>query len=257
MIRTPNVIDIYHGDNNDHGSIDFTTLAMHGVWGVVHKATQGTRYVDKLFGERISAALAAGMCVGAYHFLDSSNATEQAAAFVETVNSLKLTPHDGFLLAADFEKPPSGNHASLQQLYEFMSYVDKHSPPGTLSVCYSSDLIRETLKPTTAGHVADDMRGVMDFFRQHGLWLAEYGPHENTPWPWKLADQPEIKPFLWQFSETGHLPAILGKVDCNFFDGTKEQLQGSWATGGAMIKLAPLNMANLQGNRGQMPGGTT
>lgn len=231
---TANVLDMFHGDNHEKIP-DFAGLASRGVFAIIHKCTQGTHYTDPRFKERRKAALDAGLLFAAYHFLDASEAKAQADFFITSsgvTNAGTFSP-----LAADYEKNNRGGTASLRQLYDFMGMVDAVLPAG-LCELYSGDLIRETLRPHVGGHMDMAMQGHQDFFRKHRLWLAEYGPHENIPWPWSeeikthdgVVTDPAPGVFLWQFSDRGAFaPFLTGNVDCNYYAGTREQLQAAWA----------------------------
>lgn len=245
----PNILDMYHGDNREKLP-DFAALATFGFWGVIHKSSQGLKYTDPKFHDRIMAAHDAGFLVGAYHYMDASDAIGQAETFLEIAFKTLPTAAGNFLLAFDYEKSADGNHPALHQLQDAMAFVDKNVP-GIMSMPYGSDLIRETLTPTRGGHTSQDMTSVVDFFRQHRLWLAEYGPHENIPYPWNDTDMGIIKPWLWQYKATGHLPGIIGDTDLNYYAGTREQLAAEWSAGPTPA-TALQSKQTLQGNRGYM-----
>jgi lysozyme len=226
-----NVIDMYHGNNVKLS--DFAAIKLQGVFGVIHKASQGLHFKDSACAERRKAAEDAGLLWGAYHFLDSSDEKAQAEFFLQNcgITDVNSSP---IALWLDFEK--SDHTAALHQARTFMECVDRFVP-GVSCGIYSGDLIRETLKPQPGGYQSSDMFGIMNFFQQHRLWLAEYGPHENIPWPWnspipKTSDQsaPMDAPgvFLWQFTESARLAPLTGPTDGNFFDGTFEQLKARW-----------------------------
>ena len=217
-----NVLDLYHGDNRD-AVPDFAALKANGIFAIIHKVSQGTKFVDPQYASRKKAALAAGLLWGGYHFLTSADPIEQAKFFLENTEADANT-----LLAADFEK--SAATPALHQLQDFVSYVDQNSPGNVMCVIYSSDLIRETLKPHQGGHRATTMNGAEIFFAQHRLWLAEYGPHANVPWPWsdKSMSQMWATPFLWQYSETGRVNPVVGNVDLNYYPGTANELAANW-----------------------------
>ena len=232
MFRQINVIDMYHG--NAAKNSDFAAMKAAGLYAVVHKASQGSHYVDPAYSQRKVAAIGAGLLWGAYHFLDSSDVDAQVANFLDA-SGISAVGADPFLLACDFED--SANAPSLRQCYEFMAKVDRASPPGVSCVLYSGNRIRETLKPHAGGFQDSAMIGVELFFQQHRLWLAEYGPKEQVPWPWntpivKSSDQSTAIPapgvFLWQFTETGRFHPLMGNTDGNFFDGSFEDLQKRW-----------------------------
>lgn len=222
MFPHANILDLYHGDNREQVP-DFTALRHANILACIHKASQGINYKDDTYAARRAAAEKAGMLFGAYHFLDSSDATKQAEHFLTCCDWKNGAP---LALVVDYEK--SRNLPSLSQLLTFMSVVDQETDHSC--ICYSGDLIRETLRPNVGGHIAQDMIGHEDFFRKHRLWLAEYGPHENIPWPWNASLQKDDAPgvWLWQFSATGREPPIVGAVDLNFFDGTEDELRAKW-----------------------------
>jgi lysozyme len=220
---TPNVLDLYHGDNRE-AVPDFKSISENGIWAIIHKSSQGHAYQDPTYKARRTAATAAGLLWGAYHFMDASDAIEQAKFFLEMA-----APDDNTLLACDFEK--STSTPALHQVMDFMSYVDQNSPGNLHCVLYGSDLVRESLQPIQGGNQSQSMRGAEIFFAQHRLWLAEYGPHSKVPWPWSDKDISKMweNPFLWQYSETGKVNPILGNVDLNVYTGTQDDLKKNWA----------------------------
>lgn len=231
-MRQINVIDMYHGNNVANS--DFVKLRQSGVFAIIHKASQGSHYQDPRYAERKVFAQAAGLLWGAYHFMDSSNVDDQVANFINACG-ITAPGSDPFLLACDYED--SANPPTLQQCYQFMAGVDRASPPGVACVLYSGNRIRETLKPGAGGHLDPAMIGVETFFQQHRLWLAEYGPKEQIPWPWnapivKSSDEATHIPapgvFLWQYTETGRVDPIRGNTDGNFFDGDFVALRNRW-----------------------------
>jgi GH25 family lysozyme M1 (1,4-beta-N-acetylmuramidase) len=231
-MRQINVIDMYHG--NVVKTSDFVALRGAGVFAVVHKASQGMNYRDPAYAARKAAVLAAGMLWGAYHFMDNSDVEKQVANFLGA-SGINDANADPILLACDYED--SSNAPTLQQCYQFMASVDRNSPPGVGCVLYSGNRIRETLKPSAGGHMDPSMIGVETFFQQHRLWLAEYGPKEQVPFPWntpivKSSDQatainaPGV--WLWQFTENARVQPLVGNTDGNFFDGTFDDLKARW-----------------------------
>lgn len=232
--RTINVIDMYHG--NQMKMTDFSPLQMNGIYAIIHKASQGLHFADPLYQGRRDAALKAGMLWGAYHFLDGSDIEGQAEFFLKTSGITEANANP-MLLACDFENSP--NQPTLQQCMQFMSLVDRASPPGVQCVLYSGNLIRETLRPHPGGHQDSAMLGVEMFFQQHRLWLAEYGPKEQIPYPWNLpilktsneaTSLPAPGVWLWQFTERGRVNPLTGNTDGNFFDGSFEDLRARWLT---------------------------
>src|ERR1700758_3489830 len=89
------VIDIYHGDKV---SVDFSVVKSKGIAAVILKATQGIGFVDPAFAQRLADARAAGLLIGAYHFMDAASPVDQMAHFLSVVGA-----DDGVLLVVDFE----------------------------------------------------------------------------------------------------------------------------------------------------------
>lgn len=80
-------IDISH----HQGSPDFQRVKKAGIRFVMLKATEGVNYTDPCFHANIKAALAAGLPVGAYHFLRTTPLEQQAADFLAAIKPYKLT----------------------------------------------------------------------------------------------------------------------------------------------------------------------
>ena len=65
-ITSDAVIDLSHWQ----APVDFARAKSAGIVAVILKATQGSGWIDVAFAQRIAAARASGLLVGAYHFLD-------------------------------------------------------------------------------------------------------------------------------------------------------------------------------------------
>src|ERR1043165_2723197 len=103
------VIDVSHYDDTP----DWTKVAAAGIAAVIHKATQGTSYVDPTFTSARSGVPAAGMLWGAYHFgTGDAEGSDQAKFFLDTVQ-----PDAHTLCAIDFEPDPSGTSMTLDHLF--------------------------------------------------------------------------------------------------------------------------------------------
>src|SRR5215831_10555985 len=77
------VVDLYHGNKV---SVDFSIIRSENIDGVILKASQGT-WTDPTFIERAKEVRAAGLLLGAYHFLDGSSPAEQIAHFLTVARS--------------------------------------------------------------------------------------------------------------------------------------------------------------------------
>ena len=106
----PRIVDISH-----HNTVrDFSEVAAAGIWGVIHKATQGSTYVDPEYRERRQLAGAQGLLWGAYHFNTGDPVKEQVDFFLDTAE-----PDEKTLLVLDFEDYRLSN-MSVQQAVEFV-----------------------------------------------------------------------------------------------------------------------------------------
>ena len=64
MIGSNLIVDLSH----HNGDVEFPRAKAAGVVGVIHKATQGTKFVDPTYAKNRKAATDIGLLWGAYHF---------------------------------------------------------------------------------------------------------------------------------------------------------------------------------------------
>ena len=197
----PNVIDIYHG-NVVH---DWGALRAAGIYGVIHKCTQGSGYADPLYAQRRKLAEANGLLWGAYSFNTGEDVVKQVANFLSHAQ-----PDANTLLALDFEDNPH-TQMTLEQARSWLRLVE--GQVGRPAVIYSGNRIKDLL-----GARVDPA------FSSSRLWLAQYGPRAVVQASWGTQ-------WLWQYSETGRLPGTDGAIDLNFFGGSAEDLAQQWAGG--------------------------
>jgi lysozyme len=207
--RAVRVVDLYHGDRVS----SFAKAADAGVWGVIHKATTGATGKDSKYAGRRPRALAAGLLWGAYHWGTNADVQRQIDNFLRTAD-----PDERTLVALDYEDTP-GNQMTLAQARDFLGGVAERL--GRKPVLYSGHLIKDDL-----GSTADP------FFGGHRLWLAHYNASPTVQASWSGY-------WIWQYTDrrTGLEPNRVagmpgddeGNLDCNMYDGTREQLAASWA----------------------------
>jgi len=82
-------IDVsHHNFDGCKCTFDWADVASHKVQFVYVKATQGTRYADPTFVRSVTGARDDGkLAVGAYHFLTTDDADQQAANFVKQMKA--------------------------------------------------------------------------------------------------------------------------------------------------------------------------
>jgi len=202
------VIDLSHHNE----TVDFAKVKASGIVGVIHKATQGLTYVDQTYAARQTAALAAGLLWGAYHFGVGGDGSDQADFFLNTVQ-----PGDGTLLVLDYEANLTGPTMALDQACEFVEHVEEVT--GRWPGFYSGHLIKEQL-----GGVATPDPRLCNCF----LWVAQY----NGPKP--LGVPPTFKTWtLWQYTDgvhgaSPHRVDGVGLCDRSKFNGSLTQLKRLW-----------------------------
>jgi lysozyme len=195
------VIDISHDENV---SQDFVTTAKAGIAAVILKATQGTGFVDPTFLLRVAEAKAAGLLVGAYHFLDGSSPAEQVAHFLTVAKS------EGGVswLAIDWEPHPA-SQASVMQAATAVASVQ--AATGMWPIAYINRFMLSAPNTTLS---------------KCPLWLPEYGNNPICPLgfsQWKL----------WQHTDGQVGSAVvlvpgIGPCDRSKFAGTVDQLRAWW-----------------------------
>jgi lysozyme len=196
------VVDISHYQTV---SQNFSITAAGGIAAVILKATQGTGFIDPTFLPRVAEARAAGLLVGAYHFLDGSNPAQQVANF------LTIAKSEGGVdwLAVDWEPYPS-SQASVIGAAQAVASIQ--AATGSWPILYT---IRYMLSaPNTT-------------LSRCPLWLAEYGSNPVCPPGWTEWN-------LWQHTDgqigSGVVPVPgIGPCDRSRFAGTIVQL-GQWWT---------------------------
>jgi lysozyme len=202
----PLVIDIYHGN----GVNDFSRVKASGILGAILKASQGTEIVDRSYATRRKLARAAGLLVGAYHFMSLEDPAVQADHFLSVADT-----DDDLLLALDWENV-SRSSPTAEQAKVFLERVA--AVTGRRAVIYSGNVAKERISAKDA------------FFGAHRLWLAQYGASWTVQESWE-------KPWLWQNNgdRTGQgphqIPGISGLTDnSTIVEGmTEADLTAQWA----------------------------
>ena len=183
-----------------------------GIEGVINKCTQGTGFVDPTYSERQSAAKAAGLLWGAYHFGEGGDGTQQAQFFLQ-----HATPAAGDLLVLDFEQNTQGASMTLAEAEQFVSYLQGQT--GRWPVLYGGSYLIEQLNGAPNATLSSCP-----------LWIAAYDANPALPpgWPsWTL----------WQYTDGQHGNGPysvngVGTCDRDQFNGDLAQLQQFWSESG-------------------------
>ncbi|MGA0540815.1 GH25 family lysozyme [Neotabrizicola sp. VNH66] len=182
--------------------IDWRTARANGVNFVFIKATEGGDRVDEMFHDHWRGAGRAGIERGAYHFFYHCRpAAEQARWFIRNVPK---TP--GMLPPVlDMEWTPFSPTCTVrrdgatirEEARIFLDIVSRHY--GQKPIVYTS----------------------IDFFEDNQMWKvqgADFWLRAVAKHPQDLYDGHHWR--FWQYTSTGLIPGIPGKVDINVFDGS-------------------------------------
>jgi lysozyme len=202
-MRYPNVIDLSH--HNTLSSLQKAKDA--GVWGVIHKLTEGTGFKDSQAVHHVPLVREAGLLLGLYHFIRPGNISKQIDFFLSTAAPLM---DDDTLLCCDYEDA----EVSLVDVLNFLTHVETQT--GRSPVLYGGSILKEAILSENHGAATAAK------LAKYRFWLAQYGPTAKLP---KGFD----KLWLWQYSETGKMAGITGNVDLDFFDGTQQELISQWS----------------------------
>jgi len=208
---TTRVIDLSH-HNTVPSSLQPARDA--GVWGVIHKLTEGTGFTDSKVGARYFLARDAGMLWGVYHFIRPGKIEQQAEYFVGRADALEVADDDT-LYVLDYEDAG----VSLNDALTFMRRVEALT--GRAPALYSGHVLKEALGGKPNAEISE-----------YRLWLAQYSSAPTLP--------PGFDDYwLWQFSESGSVPGINPPVDVNAYDGTETDLRAEWSGGAPVPEPGP------------------
>lgn len=187
------------------GDIDWNKARRAGVTFAFMKATEGGDVADPKFIEHRNAAQRAGVATGAYHFYYFCRpADEQARWFIKHVpRDADALPH-----VLDMEWNHHSRTCTLRpspekvrrEAHRFLDMLEAHC--GQRPIVYTTP----------------------DFYKDTGIWRLG----RTDFWLRSVAGHPdEVYPgsdwTFWQYSGTGLVPGIEGKVDLNLFKGTPEE----------------------------------
>ena len=194
MSDAPVCIDISHYQ----GYPDFDEVKAAGVLGVIHKATEGTSYVDPNRATNCANAEQAGLAISTYFWIKPGDGRAQAEFYLRTID-----PIPGERVVIDYEE----DGCTLTTLRDAVQALLDYGRDLQITV-YSGHLLKEQLNGTCDDFLAENT----------DLWLAQYT--SGTP-SWPEGTYPIWT--LWQYSETGEIPGIDDDyVDLNKFNGSDE-----------------------------------
>lgn len=180
------VLDLSHHT----GVVDFETMANLDIKWVYLKATEGTSWTDEAFLSNYNNAKAAGLKVGAYHFMSvKSSAQAQANHFLETIRDLDLD----LIPVIDIEC--IGDYTPQQLVDSAKVILD------AVESLYSC-------KPMIYASENYFNRYLGKDFENYPRWVAKYSSQ---------APEIGVDYTMWQVSEKGILPGLDSYVDVSVF----------------------------------------
>jgi lysozyme len=174
-MTNPVIVDLSHWNDD----VDFEAMRVAGTIGVIHKATEGSTYVDPEYDRRRERAVEAGLEWASYHYLHHGDIEGQIQNYLSTV-----MPWRG-----------------LDDLYEVLNLLESVASDCPVTI-YSGHLIKE--------QVGNERHSAL---ARHGLWLAHYDDvpvWPTTTWPmWEL----------WQYTDSEDVIGVSTPCDANIFAG--------------------------------------
>lgn len=182
------------------GSINWSAVKKAGNDIAIMKMTGGDAglYVDSKANANYYGAKAAGMALGMYHFAGGKNATNEADFFIAACSPLEKND----VLVLDWEVPHSNPVAWCT---EFVNRV--HSRTGIWPMIYMN---LSTLNSYNWSPV----------LKNCGLWVAAWNNNPNAT----LNTGGKIY-IMHQYTSSGSVPGIAGRVDLDAWWGTVAQFQ--------------------------------
>jgi GH25 family lysozyme M1 (1,4-beta-N-acetylmuramidase) len=179
------------------GTVDFAKVKAAGYAGVYVKATEGEDFRDPNFLRNVRAARAAGLKVGAYHFLRpkvrNGGAPAEIVDFVDALRDAGLGKGD-LIPCLDVESTALGPWATKEYARDAINALTVLVPGRPLFYTYPSFL---------GGTWPSDFNNIAK------LWIAHYEvstPKVVSPWP---------KYHIWQWTSSGSVPGVAGRCDVN------------------------------------------
>lgn len=181
--------------SSHQGAVAFDAVKAAGYAFVYLKATEGEGYVDRYFAHNVIKARAAGLKVGAYHFLrprPGRSGAAEADDFVRQVKAAGLGKGD-LHPVCDIEVSELAADATERYVQQFLVAVQAQL--GVRPLIYTYPYF---IRPWKSSHGTD-------------LWIADYrrrpAPEIPGPWPrWSI----------WQQSSSAQVPGVRGDCDINF-----------------------------------------
>lgn len=205
--------------------IDLGRVKSEGYDFCIVKATEGpypdgTSFTNPAYAEQMHGAKAAGLIVGAYHFLVETPAKAQVDHFLNVVGDVADK-----ILVVDYEAYPTAGYSHLdptmKTLEAFIAELRRRTG-GHPIVVYAGQGYWNSPPPN--GPITHLDVTTWDAWYQHmrpgyGSALYEEARAAGMGWGKRWGDQ---EPVFWQFSQAGKVAGL--QIDVDAFQGTRDQL---------------------------------
>jgi GH25 family lysozyme M1 (1,4-beta-N-acetylmuramidase) len=185
--------------------IDWARVQTDGIEFAIVKASEGVGFADPSYGSYTAGARSVGITCGAYHFArpdthssaSLESARTDARAEADWFLSVAQLRRDDLLPALDLETAGLAPDRMVAWTRAWLDRVRRRI--GARPLLYTYPAFWTSLGGTSA-------------FRSYPLWIANYGVREpQLPGGWR-------RYALWQYSASGHVPGIPGRVDLSRLD---------------------------------------
>lgn len=188
-METYKIIDV----SEFQGNIDWERVKASGVQGAIIRCSVGLDYIDTKFARNVEECLRLGLHVGAYHFSwagTADYAIKEAEKFIGLCKKYKFD----LPLYYDIEKGDKTPRTSTAQLTT-EAFINRCKELGYKVGVYANlDYFNNYLNPVK--------------LKEYPLWIAQYYSKMTHK-------QPELFG-MWQYTSTGRVDGINGKVDMNY-----------------------------------------
>lgn len=177
-------IDVSHAQ----GIIEWDSVAKAGIKVAMVKATQGQGYTDPRWIDNLAGAIAAGIRVIPYHFINSDSPAAQALNFVQHCEP-------GKAYALDWEGHNTLSPADVERLGAILFARLGRDPLGYWGIPGASPGTPATSMITWP------------------RWVPRYRFGRVVSFPAGSTETVGVDCLFWQYSSNGQVPGIRGSVD--------------------------------------------
>ena len=232
--------------------LDYGRLKQAGVEGVIVRASQGSYLTHQSLREHVRRAHAAGMVIGAHHWLDPMvGANENLDRFLRAVEGLPVS-----ILAVEVEQYWQ-SWAEWRLAVQRKGQIEKIIQPAKINACARKFVLQlrgarvePLLVRARAGFVKQYAPEMQDWLGEFDLWVTQHGKtHGQIPATWpelKSVYYPKGEPELpvtgaawrlWNFTANryqmefchGNANGSKRAMSVNIFNGGLDQFE-AWIT---------------------------